>query len=98
MFELPGGDTLLAVGDLTGHGVTATSSLAMVRGALRGISVAGIEPGPLLGHLDRLIDAQEQPTLSSALCSRYRPGTRTLSWAQAGTRHRCCSATAPDAR
>ncbi|MCA1221630.1 SpoIIE family protein phosphatase [Streptomyces sp. 8L] len=88
VFELPGeppaGDTLLAVGGLTGHGAYADSSIAMVRGALRGLSVAGIEPGPLLGHLDRLIDAQEQPTLSSALCSRYRPSTRTFSWAQAG--------------
>jgi hypothetical protein len=84
VFELPGGDTLLAVGDLTCQGAVAASSLAMMRGALRGISVAGIGPGPLLGHLDRLVEAQEQPALSSALCARYRPATRTLSWAQAG--------------
>lgn len=84
VFELPCGDALLAVGDLTGHDLTPASGLAMVRGALRGMAVAGIEPGPLLGHLDRLIDAQEQPALSSALCCRYHPGTRTFSWAQAG--------------
>jgi serine phosphatase RsbU (regulator of sigma subunit)/PAS domain-containing protein len=82
--ELPDGDVLLTVGDLTGHGVTATSTMAMLLGAVRGLGVAGIEPGVLLGHLNQLLDTADHPALGSALCSRYHPATRTFAWAQAG--------------
>ncbi|WP_055489327.1 PP2C family protein-serine/threonine phosphatase [Streptomyces sp. TP-A0356] len=82
--ELPGGDTLLSVGDLTGHGVTVASGMATLVGALRGMAMAGTEPGRLMGWLNQLLDASVQPALGSAVCCRYRPGTRTLSWAQAG--------------
>ncbi|MFD6492958.1 PP2C family protein-serine/threonine phosphatase [Streptomyces sp. NPDC059944] len=82
--ELPGGDTLLSVGDLSGHGVAATSGMAMLLGALRGMAVAGTQPGQLLSWLDHLLDTTVRPALGSALCCRYRPETRTLTWAQAG--------------
>ncbi|MFJ5227281.1 PP2C family protein-serine/threonine phosphatase [Streptomyces sp. NPDC088400] len=82
--ELPDGDTLLTVGGLTGQGVAAASSMAMLLGALRGMAVAGIEPGALLGHLNQLLDTSERPVLGSVLCSRYDPATRTFAWAQAG--------------
>jgi serine phosphatase RsbU (regulator of sigma subunit) len=82
--ELPDGETLLSVGDLTGRGVTVTSGMAMLLGALRGMAVAGTEPGQLLSWLNQLLDATVQPALGGAVCCRYRPATRTLSWAQAG--------------
>ncbi|MFS8201499.1 PP2C family protein-serine/threonine phosphatase [Streptomyces sp. CWNU-52B] len=82
--ELPDGDTLLSVGDLTGHGVTVTSGMAMLLGALRGMAVAGTEPGRLMAWLNQLLDASAQPALGSAVCCRYRPESRTLVWAQAG--------------
>ncbi|MET9428420.1 SpoIIE family protein phosphatase [Streptomyces sp. NPDC003036] len=82
--ELPDGDTLLSVGDLTGHGVSATSSMAMLLGALRGMAVAGIRPGPLMGHLNQLLEASAHTALGSAVCCRYTPATGTLTWAQAG--------------
>lgn len=82
--QLPDGDTLLSVGDLTGHGVTATSGMAMVLGALRGMAVAGLEPGPLMGHLNQLLDTSAQPALGSAVCCRFEPAARRLVWSQAG--------------
>ncbi|MFI6080569.1 PP2C family protein-serine/threonine phosphatase [Streptomyces sp. NPDC051217] len=82
--KLPDGNTLLTVGDLTGHGVTAASTMAMLLGALRGMAVAGVEPGALMGHLNQLLDTADQPALGSAVCCRYRAETRTLVWAQAG--------------
>ncbi|MET8011964.1 PP2C family protein-serine/threonine phosphatase [Streptomyces sp. NPDC005271] len=82
--ELPDGRTLLSVGDLTGHGVAATSGMAMLLGAVRGMAVAGIEPGPLMGRLNQLLEVTSQPALVSAVCGRYDPGTRTLVWSQAG--------------
>ncbi|MFD9508958.1 PP2C family protein-serine/threonine phosphatase [Streptomyces mirabilis] len=82
--ELPDGATLLSVGDLTGQGVTVASGMAMLLGALRGMAVAGTQPGQLMSWLNQLLDASVQPSLGSAVCCRYRPETRTLTWAQAG--------------
>ncbi|MBA2947500.1 PP2C family protein-serine/threonine phosphatase [Streptomyces himalayensis] len=82
--ELSDGQTLLSVGDLTGQGVTVTSGMAMLLGAMRGMTVAGAQPGQLMGWLNQLLDASVQPTLAGAVCCRYNPGTRTLVWAQAG--------------
>ncbi|MFD3582592.1 PP2C family protein-serine/threonine phosphatase [Streptomyces sp. NPDC058683] len=82
--ELPDGDTLLSVGDLTGHGVAVTSGMTMLLGAVRGMAMAGSQPGQLMSLLNQLLDATVQPALGSAVCCRYRPTTRTLTWAQAG--------------
>ncbi|MER5217531.1 SpoIIE family protein phosphatase [Streptomyces sp. NPDC002838] len=82
--ELADGETLLSVGDLTGHGVAVTSGMAMLLGAVRGMAMAGTQPGQLMAWLNQLLDATVQPALGSAVCCRYRPETRTLVWAQAG--------------
>ncbi|MDT7843181.1 PP2C family protein-serine/threonine phosphatase [Streptomyces justiciae] len=82
--QLADGDMLLSVGDLTGHGVAATSGMATLLGAVRGMAMAGTGPGQLLSWLNQLLDATVQPALGSTVCCRYRPETRTLSWAQAG--------------
>ncbi|MFF0200421.1 PP2C family protein-serine/threonine phosphatase [Streptomyces sp. NPDC005017] len=82
--ELADGETLLSVGDLTGHGVAAASGVAMLLGAVRGMAMAGTGPGPLLSWLNQLLDATVQPAMGSAVCCRYRPATRTLVWARAG--------------
>ncbi|WP_225825395.1 PP2C family protein-serine/threonine phosphatase [Streptomyces naphthomycinicus] len=82
--ELSDGQTLLSVGDLTGQGVAVASGMAMLLGAVRGMAMAGSEPGQLLTLLNQLLDTTVQPALGSAVCCRYRPETRTLVWAQAG--------------
>ncbi|MFD8235478.1 PP2C family protein-serine/threonine phosphatase [Streptomyces sp. NPDC059696] len=82
--ELTDGETLLSVGDLTGQGVGVTSNMTMLLGAVRGMAMAGAQPGPLMAWLNQLLDATVQPVLGSAVCCRYRPATRTLVWAQAG--------------
>ncbi|MFJ8632105.1 PP2C family protein-serine/threonine phosphatase [Streptomyces sp. NPDC093568] len=82
--ELADGHTLLSVGDLTGHGVAVASGMATLLGAVRGMAMAGTQPGQLMSWLNQLLDATVQPALGSAVCCRYRPETRTLTWAQAG--------------
>ncbi|MER6558056.1 SpoIIE family protein phosphatase [Streptomyces sp. NPDC001027] len=82
--ELPDDETLLSVGDLTGHGPAVTSNTAMLLGALRGMAMAGAQPDRLLCWLNQLLDATARPVLGSAVCCRYRPRTRTLMWARAG--------------
>ncbi|MDQ0791895.1 SpoIIE family protein phosphatase [Streptomyces sp. B1I3] len=82
--RLPDGRTLLSAGELTGHGIPATSAMAMLLGALRGIAVAGVGPGAVMNHLNQLIECSAQPALGSAVCCRFDPATGTLTWAQAG--------------
>ncbi|MEU0944184.1 SpoIIE family protein phosphatase [Streptomyces canus] len=82
--ELADGETLLSVGDLTGHGVAVASGMATLLGAVRGMAMAGTQPAQLMALLNQLLDATVQPALGSAVCCRYRPETRTLVWAQAG--------------
>ncbi|MCX4734192.1 PP2C family protein-serine/threonine phosphatase [Streptomyces sp. NBC_01363] len=82
--EMPDGRTVLTVGDLTGHGIQATSAMAILLGALRGMAVAGVEPGALMGHLNQLLESSVQSALGSAVCCRVDPATGTLAWAQAG--------------
>ncbi|MEU3950483.1 SpoIIE family protein phosphatase [Streptomyces sp. NPDC029526] len=82
--HLHDGTVQLAVGDLTGQGIAVPSALAMLLGAVRALGTAGTAPGPLMACLNRLVDAAVHPVLGSALCLRYRPGSRSLVWAQAG--------------
>lgn len=82
--ELPDGTTLLTVGDLSGHGVRATSGMATMLGALRGMALAGVQPGPMMGLLNQLLDRTAHPALGSAVCGRFDPHERTLTWARAG--------------
>ncbi|GLX50780.1 hypothetical protein Shyhy01_37300 [Streptomyces hygroscopicus subsp. hygroscopicus] len=82
--ELADGETLLSVGDLTGHGVAVASGMATLLGAVRGMAMAGTQPGRLLALLNQLLDATVHPALGSAVCCRYRAATRTLVWGQAG--------------
>ncbi|MEV0441236.1 SpoIIE family protein phosphatase [Streptomyces spectabilis] len=82
--ELSDGRMLLSVGDLTGHGVTVTSGMAMLLGALRGMAVAGTQPGQLMAWLNQLLDTSAQPALGSAVCCLYDPERHVLTWSQAG--------------
>ncbi|MFH0517862.1 PP2C family protein-serine/threonine phosphatase [Streptomyces sp. M41] len=84
VLELTDGETLLSVGGLTGHGVAVASGMATLLGAVRGMAMAGTQPGQLMSWLNQLLDATVQPALGSAVCCRYRPEVRTLTWAQAG--------------
>ncbi|HET9379880.1 MAG TPA: SpoIIE family protein phosphatase [Streptomyces sp.] len=81
---LPEGETVLGVGDLSGHGVAVTSGVTMLLGAVRGLALAGIPPARLLELTGELLRASAGPGPAGALCCRYRPRTRTLLWANAG--------------
>jgi serine phosphatase RsbU (regulator of sigma subunit) len=85
--ELRDGSVLLAVGDVAGHGTPAATTMAQLRHALRALAVTTNDPGELLTHLNRLTCELEQETpemAATAVIARYDPGTRRLTWAQAG--------------
>ncbi len=81
---LPEGATMLTVGELSGSGVAAVSGMAMLLGAVRGMALANIAPGALMGHLNELLTTTAQPALRGAVCARYDAATGLLTWSQTG--------------
>lgn len=82
--ELPGGRVLLAVGDVSGHGLTAAVSMSELRYALRGLCSTGEGPAAALGHLNALLCHREGRRIASVLCGLLDPATRRLTWSAAG--------------
>jgi serine phosphatase RsbU (regulator of sigma subunit) len=82
--ELPDGSVLLAVGDVVGHGVPAAATMAELRNALAGAAVVTGEPELVLAALNELLVTKTDGSLATAVVCRYEPGSRTLTWAQAG--------------
>ncbi|WP_217169331.1 SpoIIE family protein phosphatase [Streptomyces sp. AC512_CC834] len=85
---LAGDETLLSVGDLGcpeppepdgAHGP------ALLIGALRGLALAGTRPAQLRAALAGLLEATALPPVRDAVYCGYRPLTRTLTWAHAGS-------------
>ena len=83
-FPLPGGDVLVVVGDIAGHGIEAVADMVVARNALRGLAATGAEPGDLLGMLNRAVCLFTEELTGTVVCARYTPATRELRWARAG--------------
>ncbi|MET7304264.1 SpoIIE family protein phosphatase [Embleya sp. NPDC005575] len=82
---LPGGDVLLAVGDMSGHGVAAASGMTTLRGALQGVAMTGAGPGAMLAALNRIVvHTLPADKVATAVCARFEPVERVLTWAQGG--------------
>ncbi|WP_439677428.1 PP2C family protein-serine/threonine phosphatase [Embleya sp. MST-111070] len=82
---LPDGDVLLAVGDMSGHGVAAASGMTTLRGALQGVAMTGAGPAAMLAALNRIVvHTLPADKVATAVCARFAPATRVLTWAQGG--------------
>jgi serine phosphatase RsbU (regulator of sigma subunit)/PAS domain-containing protein len=83
--ELSDGHGLIAVGDVSGHGLDAAASMARVGNALRGLSVTGQPAHQLLAWLNAVVWQEADPeTIASVVIGRLDPAVPRLSWAQAG--------------
>jgi serine phosphatase RsbU (regulator of sigma subunit) len=81
---LPNGRTLLAVGDVAGHGITAAATMARLRHSIAALAVTSTDPAELLGYLNVLVfDDAAEPT-ATVVVARFDPATGTVTWAQAG--------------
>jgi len=82
--HLPGDRTLLAVGDVAGHGMPAAATMARLRHALSALAVTTDDPAQLLGYLNQMVcDDPTGPTATAAV-ARFDPETSSVTWAQAG--------------
>ena len=81
---MPGGDLLVVVGDIAGHGVAAVTAMVGARRALRGLADTGASPGELLRQLNYGACHLTDGLTGTVICGRYNPDRRELRWARAG--------------
>lgn len=81
---LPGGDVMLAVGDVMGHGPRAAATMVELRGAMTALALAGDGPGAVLAALNRMLCRRRTTMLATAVCGRFHPADRMFTWARAG--------------
>ncbi len=82
--SLPGGDVLLVVGDIAGHGIDAVTGMVALRNCLRGLAITGAGPAALLGWLNEVACHLTDGIIGTVICGIYHPADRTLHWARAG--------------
>jgi serine phosphatase RsbU (regulator of sigma subunit) len=82
--EMPDGNVLVAIGDVGGHGLEAAAGMARLRGALAGLAITGASPDQLVGWLNVLVRHVAPEHTASVIAGYFDPGSRVLSWAQAG--------------
>ena len=81
---LPGGATLLVVGDVAGSGLAAMTAAARLRYAVRAYAAVDMAPGELLSAVNTMLCTLEPERTATLVVARYEPGTRRLTWAAAG--------------
>ncbi|KUN86182.1 SpoIIE family protein phosphatase [Streptomyces griseoruber] len=83
--ELPDGDALFVVGDVTGHGLDAVASMALLRFTAKGMVITGSSLTGALARLNALLLHSRDPHgTATMVLARYSPDGRRLVWAQAG--------------
>ncbi len=82
--HLDHGETLLAVGDVAGHGLAAASAMAKLRHAITGLAFADHDPAQILVALNRLLRRMRPDVLATSVVARYRTKDRVLRWTHAG--------------
>ncbi|SOC49252.1 PAS domain S-box-containing protein [Blastococcus aggregatus] len=91
-FLQPDGATMLAIGDVVGHGSGAAAAMGQLRGILRALAYDNDEtPAETLGRTDRAASGLAVSTLATAILARVErhpdvpvAGRRVVRWSNAG--------------
>ncbi len=81
---LPGGITLLVVGDAMGHGLDAAATMSEYRAATRALAVQEPSPATILTHVDLMARTLGLERLATCLIAAVDPATGTAALASAG--------------
>jgi serine phosphatase RsbU (regulator of sigma subunit)/CheY-like chemotaxis protein/anti-sigma regulatory factor (Ser/Thr protein kinase) len=84
LIPLPGGDVLLVIGDVAGHGVPAASSMSQIRTALRVTAFNQPDPAAILQEAQRYLASSVTGTFATVLIGRLDPSTGICRLASAG--------------
>ncbi len=81
---LPGGDVLIAIGDVAGHGLGSAVTMGQIRNAVRAYAVEGPSPAGVLKRLTDLLNNLGTPFYATLFLARLTPATGALLWCNAG--------------
>lgn len=84
VFPLLDGSTAIVVGDVAGAGLTAATTAAQLRSAVRAYAVQGLSPAQVLTQLSQLVCHLEPDRLATLVVAQFDPSERRLRWAAAG--------------
>lgn len=84
VFRLPSRAIVIAIGDVTGHGVAAAVVMGRLRSALRAYALESDNPAEVLSKLDRKVHHFEIGNLATVLYAVLDPSLRTLRLSSAG--------------
>jgi serine phosphatase RsbU (regulator of sigma subunit) len=83
-FILPNGLLGIAVGDVVGHGITAATTMARLRNALRAYAMEFASPGEVLNRLNRLLLHFEPNSMATLLFGVVIPKEMRYRYSNAG--------------
>ncbi|MGZ4609939.1 MAG: SpoIIE family protein phosphatase [Actinomycetes bacterium] len=83
-FPVAGDRTVIAIGDVVGHGVLAAAVMGQVRAALRVLALQDPDPVTVLGGLDSFVDSLGPEVFVTALVAVLDNSSGTLRLATAG--------------
>lgn len=81
---LPDERVLLAIGDVSGHGLPAIAHMAQLRHALVGLTMTGEPADRLLAWLNELVLHRLEETTATAIIGHLDTATRVFTWSHAG--------------
>jgi integral membrane sensor domain MASE1/GAF domain-containing protein len=81
---LPGQRAYLAVGDVVGHGLTATEDMTQLRNAGRTLAVVGHQPASILEELARVTDWATSGKFATVAAAIIEPDVSLVTYATAG--------------
>nr|BFD95402.1 hypothetical protein KitaXyl93_67620 [Kitasatospora sp. Xyl93] len=82
--RLPFGRTLLAMGDVMGHGVEAAVDMSHYRSALRDLAGMDLPPHRILRQLDNVVSADDSARPATCLLALADPGRGRWTFSSAG--------------
>jgi serine phosphatase RsbU (regulator of sigma subunit) len=84
LIPLPDGRLLLVVGDVSGRGLKAATTMASLRFAIHAYTAQGDEPPAILRKLSGLVSVSADRQLATVLCALIDVGRREISVTNAG--------------
>jgi serine phosphatase RsbU (regulator of sigma subunit) len=84
VIELAGGRLLLVVGDVSGRGLHAATTMAELRYAIRAYAAQDDGPAEILTKISRLVNVSDSGQLATVLCATVDTEARQLSLTSAG--------------
>jgi sigma-B regulation protein RsbU (phosphoserine phosphatase) len=84
VFILPNGSVAIAVGDVVGKGITAATTMARLRNALRAYALESYSPGDVLTRLNRLLLHFDPDWMATMMYGIVHPTEMTFTFASAG--------------